>query len=242
MYETAMLDHRPVDWVNILNKPFDYPPSMHNHMLEDVYGFEYIVVALERLRNSITLSNIPAFEALVDWVKSRTLDVVSYAEIDARTPVKKVVTFDKLLYFMDTLDLDAFAISIIPETIDALPGQLLQVETKANFMPPKVSLYWSIEHITTDERDFARLNGKVLSSDVNGKFEVPLSYVGLKPYEVNAFKIQIRRNSVIGRVLGTSAPIYIRMPVPEIVDFMNACCVESPSIDVTPESLYILKG
>lgn len=70
MYEAAANDNRPIDWVNIFNKPLEYPPSLHSHILSDVYGFQAVVNELERLRDAIILNNIPQFEALMDWVYS----------------------------------------------------------------------------------------------------------------------------------------------------------------------------
>lgn len=69
MYESIMQDQRPVDWANVLNKPVAYPPSLHTHFLEDVYGFESVVIALERVRNAIVLSDVPAWEALITWIQ-----------------------------------------------------------------------------------------------------------------------------------------------------------------------------
>lgn len=71
MYETVLQDSRPVAWENVLGKPLLFPPTTHLHNLEDVYGFEPIVGALERVRNAIILSDVPAFEALVNWVNQR---------------------------------------------------------------------------------------------------------------------------------------------------------------------------
>jgi ABC-type polysaccharide/polyol phosphate export permease len=71
MYETVLQDARPVAWENVLGKPLLFPPTTHLHNLEDVYGFEPIVGALERVRNAIILSDVPAFEALVDWVNGQ---------------------------------------------------------------------------------------------------------------------------------------------------------------------------
>lgn len=72
MYNTIMSDNRPVDFINVLNKPVEYPPTLHRHMLEDVYGFEPVVVQMERIRQAIILGDVPAFEALVDWVKNNS--------------------------------------------------------------------------------------------------------------------------------------------------------------------------
>ena len=67
-YQTLIGDNRPVDWVNVLNKPAQYPPTLHEHLLSDVYGFQTIVAALERVKNAIVLNNIPPLNALVTWM------------------------------------------------------------------------------------------------------------------------------------------------------------------------------
>lgn len=85
LYETAMADNRPIDWANVSNKPQDYPPSLHRHLLEDVYGFEPVVAALERLRSAVILSDVPAFEALIDWTTVQMKAVTD--TVDARTVV-----------------------------------------------------------------------------------------------------------------------------------------------------------
>lgn len=107
LYDSFLKDNRAVDWMSILNKPTEYPPMMHNHILNDVYGFEYIVVALERIRNAIILSDLPALEAIIDWVKGM---IITPAEVTAGAPIKKLVTFDVLLdYIRDVVIPDAVA-------------------------------------------------------------------------------------------------------------------------------------
>lgn len=76
LYDAVMGDNRPIDWSRVLNKPTEYTPTLHNHLLEDIYGFESVIVALERIRNAIVLSDVPAFEALVDWVKANSSNAV----------------------------------------------------------------------------------------------------------------------------------------------------------------------
>lgn len=75
IYETIMRDERPVNWVDVLNKPLGYAPSQHFHDSRDIYGFEYLVTALERIRNAIVSSNVPAYERVMDWL-SLELDTI----------------------------------------------------------------------------------------------------------------------------------------------------------------------
>lgn len=81
----------PINWHDILNKPDLYPPSAHPHVLDDVIGWGYLVEALERIRQAITMSNVPAYEKLIEWV-SDTIE--NYPRADCRDiawgdPIKK---------------------------------------------------------------------------------------------------------------------------------------------------------
>lgn len=73
LYETAMSDNRPVEWNNVLNKPYGFKPSLHQHLLKDVVGFEVLVDSLDRLGRSITLGNLPAFEYLIEHLNDEIL-------------------------------------------------------------------------------------------------------------------------------------------------------------------------
>lgn len=79
LYESAISDNRPVDWSNVLNKPYGYPPALHSHILADVVGFEALIDSLDRISRSIVLSNIPAFEYLLNLIEN------SFEKLDAKT-------------------------------------------------------------------------------------------------------------------------------------------------------------
>lgn len=70
LYQAAVNDSRGVDWTLVLDKPPQYPPTPHLHPFSQIFGTGPIVVALERIRDAVVLSNIPAFESLIDWVKA----------------------------------------------------------------------------------------------------------------------------------------------------------------------------
>ena len=71
LYETVIKDNRPVDWLTLLNKPLAFNPALHQHLLQDIYGFEAVIYALERVRSAIVLSDVPAFEGLATWVTNQ---------------------------------------------------------------------------------------------------------------------------------------------------------------------------
>jgi hypothetical protein len=68
IYNTIMNDERPVNWLDVLNRPLEFPPTSHLHDIRDVYGFQYLVVALERLRNAVIGSDVPVYESIMDWL------------------------------------------------------------------------------------------------------------------------------------------------------------------------------
>lgn len=94
MYNAIMNDTRGVDWSNVLNKQLDYPPSFHRHLLEDVYGFQPLVSALERVRNAIVLSDVPAFEAVIEYVNNVASSGVFTDPVVTTVNAGQAVTFN----------------------------------------------------------------------------------------------------------------------------------------------------
>lgn len=58
------LDNRPVHWGDLLGKPEEFPPSPHLHDIDDLYGFEFVIEALERIRAAILLGDYYDHEQL----------------------------------------------------------------------------------------------------------------------------------------------------------------------------------
>lgn len=71
------LDNREVRWGDILGKPHAFNPAHHLHDIGDVYGFEYIVEALDRIANAILYGNQAAFDELRQYVDVRDDYVLS---------------------------------------------------------------------------------------------------------------------------------------------------------------------
>ena len=111
MYETFSNDERPVNWDNVLNKPDTYNPTLHNHYISDVYGFEPLVSVLDRIRNAIVLSDVPAFEDLIVYVNSRALAAATEQDIDNGIGVNKVITLEKLLYALKKFNFNSMTMS-----------------------------------------------------------------------------------------------------------------------------------
>lgn len=56
---------KPVYWGSIIGKPEKYPAGPHLHDIGDLYGFEYIVAALEAVRRAILYGSESQFEDLM---------------------------------------------------------------------------------------------------------------------------------------------------------------------------------
>ena len=69
--EALNLDDRPVEWGSIINKPSEYPPSHHLHDLGDVYGFEYMVHALDRIRAAILMGDDVSHDTIYQYIDQR---------------------------------------------------------------------------------------------------------------------------------------------------------------------------
>lgn len=66
--ENLKLDDRPVKWGDILGKPSEFPPSKHLHDIGDVFGFEYVTHALDRIRDAIEVGDDASHDAIYRYI------------------------------------------------------------------------------------------------------------------------------------------------------------------------------
>lgn len=87
-------DNRAVTWDAILGKPVEFNPSKHLHSATDLYGLEYVVLALEELVQAAYTGDVSSHDVLynyIDRIKAylddnldelRQTDADLYAEIE----------------------------------------------------------------------------------------------------------------------------------------------------------------
>lgn len=68
MLNTIDLDNRPVSWPNLIGKPAQFVPAMHYHDIGDVYGFEYVVHAIERLRMAVLAGDDTTHDEILRYI------------------------------------------------------------------------------------------------------------------------------------------------------------------------------
>lgn len=81
------VDERSVLWSQILGVPTEFPPTPHTHDAGDLYGFEYIVEALERLAQAVLMGDEASHEELRKYIQLQIQslrDVIDQMGKDAR--------------------------------------------------------------------------------------------------------------------------------------------------------------
>lgn len=80
--EDLALDTRPASWPGIIGRPSSFPPSNHLHDAGDIYGFEYVVHALERVRRAIEIGDDLAHDSIYKYIEENLEDVISPADVN----------------------------------------------------------------------------------------------------------------------------------------------------------------
>lgn len=170
LYQTVLNDNRPVFWENILAKPIEYPPTLHRHLLDDLYGFEPIVAALERVRNAIVVSDIPAYEAVIRWVENR-VNLISDAELRKVIPVRKTIDYQGLLAFMTNKRLlSTYRFDCVPSLLHE--GMGIVVTVSSSDTASTHTLHWEVIHDTSSDDDFMLTSGSFDVIDGTGCFNI----------------------------------------------------------------------
>lgn len=269
MYETAMSDNRPVDWINVLNKPQEYTPTIHRHMLEDMYGFEPIVAAIERLRNAIILSDVPALEYLADLIVGHTTDynnphrvtremmlvdqvenlpVVSEQEVLSAIPQHKYVTHERLLQLLDTLKgsgggFASYKIRLFITEINE--GYNLYARVDSANIDDQTILYWTIQHITSSDADFTSVMGPMTVIDNQATFGITIKNDYIDE-STESFRILIKKSSLVGTTVAVSQDVRILDYIiqPEVIESIRhlsmRCCMYEGDLKHDARSYFVV--
>lgn len=78
--ENLGLDDRPVAWGDIIGKPAEFAPAKHLHDAGDVYGFEYLVHACDRIRDAIEIGDQASHDAIYRYIDAAIAAMQGYAD------------------------------------------------------------------------------------------------------------------------------------------------------------------
>lgn len=73
IYNLIINGNSSASWNGILNKPSEFNPAAHLHDINDVYGFEYVVNALERVRSAILIGSTPEFQNILKYIDDQVV-------------------------------------------------------------------------------------------------------------------------------------------------------------------------
>lgn len=109
-----LLNFNPqLQWEEIIGKPDGYLPKQHLHDIREIYGFEYIVKALDRIRDGILTTQRPSQDCLVSYIENIlqaiTQGMQDYLDANLADLLTKFLNqFDKKYFHVDKLsDMEA---------------------------------------------------------------------------------------------------------------------------------------
>lgn len=73
-------DDRPIKWGNIVGRPSVFPPGGHLHALWELYGFEYLVVQLERLTQAIIAGDQAILDEMREYIRTLHQEALDYTD------------------------------------------------------------------------------------------------------------------------------------------------------------------
>lgn len=185
IYESVITDNRPISWNNVFNKPTEYNPSIHRHLLDDVYGFEPVVDGLERIKRAITLGQTSIVIEIVETI----LGSFKCGELPKVIPNPKLIQYDSLLYFLSKRKiLSNVTIDKIQCIWNKGDSAIIQIDTSG--VTPGIQLYWEFYkpsgnvNLFSTKNGYITTNGGIVEFSVyinadNTMFDTPL-YLGVK--------------------------------------------------------------
>ncbi len=185
LYQTVISDNRPVDWTNVFNKPTEFTPTIHRHLLDDVYGFEPIVDYLERIKRAITLGQTQVVMEIVNGLMS-TFDRSQLAQV---IPTTNAIQHDALLYVLSRNGVLS-DISVDVDQDQFIKGQVARFFVNTSAYPEGTTFYWEFYKPDSTVVLFPNKNGQFLSNGGVTEFNIYVpsdadivedgAYIGIK--------------------------------------------------------------
>jgi hypothetical protein len=169
MYQSVINDTSPVPWDSIFNKPTEFNPTIHRHLLDDVYGFEPVVDYLERIKRAITLGQTSIVLELVNSLLSK----FKCKQLPKVLPSNKLLQYDALLFFLSRRKiLNDIWVDLVNCTW--LKGGSYIVEVDTSGYPINTTLYWEFYKPDLSITLFSTKNGTIKT---NGGIQTFTVYV-----------------------------------------------------------------
>ena len=213
MYQSVITDSRPVDWTNVFNKPTEYTPTLHRHLLDDVYGFEPVVDYLERIKRAITLGQTDVVVSIVKSLLAR----FDCKDLPKVIPSTKLIQYDAMLYFLSRRKILA-NIWVDTKQCQWHKGDSAVFEIDTSAYPVGTPLHWEFYKPDSSVAIFSQKRGIVLSNggivqvsvytpSPNYVIDAPI-YIGVKEspsdteYKAVTYQLDIREHKSTNEAVG----------------------------------------
>ncbi len=188
LFQSVLNDNRPVDWNNIFNKPTEFNPSIHRHLLDDVYGFEPVVDYLERIKRAITLGQTTIVLEIVNSLLSK----FKCRELPLALPSSKLIQYDALLFFLSRRKI-LNDIWVDKKYCRWVKGQTTTIQIDTSGYPVGTDLYWQFykqnnETVTlfTTKDGWIKSNGDIVEVTIYIPSDLTINesnlYLGIKEH------------------------------------------------------------
>jgi len=132
------------------------------------------------------------------------------------------------------------AINPIPNTV--FNGKRYVFDVTTSNISDGTNLYWVINNITTNNKDFAAISGIISINNNNGRFVIQLT-TPLNRKEVSElFSITIHKTSLNGAMIFETPNITVAS-ISDLTynELMNTCCIFDPIVNIDATSLFLVK-
>lgn len=242
LVDLVLNDNRNIAFYDIIDRPPGYNPNEHYHILDDIVGFDRLVMALERLAQTMMIGATPAFQSIVEIINDRMLPTATEQEVIDGAAVNKLVTMDRLLLAAKSLNFNTMTWTIPNKYL--YNGTTLEFIVNSTNLDDRVMLYWSIDHITTSDADFIMSRGSMQFLDQKASAVIQVKGNDSRtPESEETFRIVIRSGSATGTIIAKS-------PILTIAEFtgllsdnqaaMTSCCFFTPRVRKNAATLSLL--
>lgn len=206
-YEIIINDNRSVDYVTgVFGKPNEFPPSAHPTFFADIYGWQSLAFQFERLTQAILMGNTPAYEALIQAIKSMAATRV---QMETGEDVTKFVNVDDLLYVRKLYNFNTMKLTPEVTEVQEGVGKGVWFTVESSYAEQQRTYYWVVRDGTTNSDDFVTRTGTVTMVEGKGRFYVQLDE-NTYPEEREMFQVSLHLASPYGVEVIRSTPVYIR--------------------------------
>lgn len=221
LVDNLINDSRPLGWPSVLGKPLEYDPSMHLHTLGDVVGFEFVVNALESVKNAILMGDQKQSDAILQYIDQRITDLIALINLNANdlgsqamltaqtaknnsidlstvssNQLRDITTLTRTLRDLDIRikryeDLAALAESSINTYLSSYPVALSVGSSPTLNHPLPITVTSPVVYVASDAD--ITLSDDYYTLDLLGVAHVAKEYIALDYYQDSALKVKLSK-------------------------------------------------